>query len=133
MDRDKMTEWCIAGACSVAIHVFIILLFIWLGKSSSDPAPQPESATAVRETTPEPSPETPHETDEVASTTTPSEPRTRTYTVQPKDTLSGLARKCGSKTQAEIAKMSAKIAQLNDLDKDARLQVGQIIKLPAAD
>ena len=127
MDRDKVTEWCIAGACSVAIHVFIILLFVLLGKTSSDPAPQRESTAAARETTPTPPPETPHETDESASTPSPSEPRTRTYKVKPGDNLTRLARNAHT-TPAELAR-------LNGVDEKelAKLKVGQIIKLPAAD
>ena len=127
MDRDKVTEWCIAGACSVAIHVFIILLFVLLGKTSGDPAPQRESTAAARETTPTPSPETPHETDEPAPTPSPSEPRTRTYKVKKGDTLMRLARDAHT-TPAELARLNGK-----DEKEFAKLQVGQTIKLPATD
>ena len=127
MDRDKMTGWCIAGACSVAIHVFIILLFVLLGKTSSNPASQPKSTVAARETTPTPPPETPHETDAPASTSSPSEPRLRTYKVKPGDNLSRLARNAHT-TPAELAR-------LNGVGEKelANLKVGQIIKLPVAD
>ena len=127
MDRDKMTEWCIAGTCSVAIHVFIILLFVLLGKTSDDPAPQRESAAAAREATPAPPSETPHETDDPASTPSPSEPRTRTYKVKPGDNLTRLARNAHT-TPAELAR-------LNGVGEKefAKLQVGQIIKLPVVD
>ena len=125
MDRDKITGWCIAGACSVAIHVFIILLFVLLGKTSSDPAPQRESAAAAREVMPAPPPETPHETDESASTPSPSKPRTRTYKVKKNDTLTQLARDAHT-TLAELAR-------LNGLDINATLQIGQPIELPVAD
>ncbi len=129
MDRDKVTEWCIAGACSVAIHVFIILLFVLIGKTTSDPAPQTEPATAAHKPTPAPPPEPPQETDEPASstTTTPSEPRTRTYKVKPGDNLTRLARSAGT-TPAELAR-------LNGVGEKefANLKVGQIIKLPVAD
>ena len=128
MDRDKVTEWCIAGACSVAIHVFIILLFVLIGKTSGDPAPQPEPATAAHKTTPAPPPEPTPETDAPTSTTTtPSEPRTRTYKVKPGDNLTRLARNAGT-TPAELAR-------LNGVDEKelAKLKVGQIIKLPVAE
>ena len=128
MDRDKATEWCIAGACSVAIHVFIILLFVLLGKVTSGPAPQPQTAAVTRETTPAPPPEPPPETDAPASTTTtPSEPRTRTYTVKPGDYLLRLAKK-NNTTTAELAK-------LNGVDEKelAKLKPGQVIKLPVAE
>ena len=128
MDRDKATEWCIAGACSVAIHVFIILLFVLIGKTSSDPAPQPEPATAAHKTTPAPPPEPMPETDAPTSTTTtPSEPRTRTYKVKPGDNLTRLARNAGT-TPAELAR-------LNGVGEKefANLKVGQIIKLPVAE
>lgn len=128
MDRDKMTEWGIAGACSVAIHVFIILLFVLIGKTSSDPAPQPASVAATRETTPAPPPEPPHETDTLPSATaTPSEPRTRNYTVQQGDYLVRLAKK-NNTTTAELARLNGK-----DEKELAKLKPGQIIKLPVAD
>ena len=128
MDRDKVTEWCIAGACSVAIHVFIILLFVLIGKTSSDPAPQPEPATAAHKTTPAPPPEPTPETDAPTSTTTtPSEPRTRTYTVKPGDYLLRLAKK-NNTTPAELARLNGK-----DEKELAKLKPGQVIKLPVAD
>ena len=128
MDRDKVTEWCIAGACSVAIHVFIILLFVLLGKATSDPAPQPESATAAHKTTPAPPPEPTPETDAPTSTPpAPSEPRTRTYTVKPGDYLLRLAKK-NNTTPAELARLNGK-----DEKELAKLKPGQVIKLPVAD
>ena len=119
MDRDKLTGWCIAGACSVAIHVFIILLFVWSGKTSSVPAPQPEPVTAATTTPPA--------TTAPLTPPPPSEPRTRTYKVKPGDNLTRLARNAGT-TPAELAK-------LNGVDEKelAKLKVGQTIKLPAAD
>ena len=122
MDRDKLNGWCIAGACSVAIHVFIILLFAWSGKTSSVPAPQPEPVTAARENAPgQPSPEAPHETP------APAGPRTQDYKVKPGDNLTRLARNAGT-TPAELAR-------LNGVDEKelAKLKVGQIIKLPVAE
>lgn len=127
MDRDKATEWCIAGACSVAIHVIIILLFVFLGKATDDPAPQPEPAAAAHKTTPAPPPEPPQETDAPASTPTPAEPRTQDYKVKPGDNLTRLARNAHT-TPAELAR-------LNGVGEKefANLKVGQIIKLPADD
>ena len=127
MDRDKMKEWCIAGACSVAIHAFLILLFAFFGKAPSDPAPQPDSVAATRETTPAPPPEPPQETDAPAATPTPSEPRTRNYTVQQGDYLLRLAKK-NNTTTAELARLNNK-----DEEELAKLKPGQIIKLPVAD
>ena len=127
MDRDKVTEWCIAGACSVAIHVIIILLFVFLGKATGDPAPQSESVAATREATPAPPPEPPPETDAPATTTTPSEPHTRnyeTYTVKKGDTLSKLAKSRDS-TIAELTKLNHHIKDINNL------QPGDRLKLPA--
>ena len=127
MDRDKMKEWCIAGACSVAIHAFLILLFAFFGKAPSDPAPQPDSVAATRETTPAPPPEPPQETDAPAATPTPSEPRTHTYKVKSGDTLISLARNARATTE--------ELARLNGVDEKefAKLKVGQTIKLPVAD
>lgn len=124
MDKDKLTAWCIAGAGSVAIHVFIILLFVWTGKTSSVPTPQPEPVTTAREKVPnQPSSEAPHET----AAPTPAASRTQDYKVKPGDNLTRLARNAGT-TPAELAK-------LNGVDEKelAKLKVGQIIKLPAAD
>ena len=124
MDKDKLTAWCIAGAGSVAIHVFIILLFVWTGKTSSVPTPQPEPVTTAREKAPDqPSSEAPHET----AAPTPAASRTQDYKVKPGDNLTRLARNAGT-TPAELAK-------LNGVDEKelAKLKVGQIIKLPAAD
>ena len=124
MDRDKLTGWCIAGACSVAIHVFIILLFVWSGKTSSVPAPQPEPVTTAHEKAPDqPSPEAPHATAAPA----PVEPRTQDYKVKPGDNLTRLARNAGT-SPAELAK-------LNGVDEKelAKLKVGQTIKLPVVD
>ena len=127
MGREKVKGWCIAGACSVAIHVFIILLFVLLGNTSSAPAPQPEPATATREKTPAPPPEPPQETAAPAPTPPPSRPRTRDYTVKPGDNLTRLARNAHT-TPAELAR-------LNGVGEKefANLKVGQIIKLPADD
>ena len=128
MDRDKLKEWCIAGACSVAIHAFLIFLFAFFGKAPSDPAPQPDSVAATRETKPAPPPEPPPETDVPTSTTTaPSEPRTHTYTVKSGDTLISLARNARTTTE--------ELARLNGVDEKefANLKVGQKIKLPAVD
>ena len=128
MDRDKLKEWCIAGACSVAIHAFLIFLFAFFGKAPSDPAPQPDSVAATRETKPAPPPEPPPETDVPTSTTTaPSEPRTRNYTVQQGDYLLRLAKK-NNTTTAELARLNGK-----DEEELAKLKPGQIIKLPAVD
>ena len=124
MDRDNLSGWCIAGACSVAIHVFIILLFAWSGKTPSVPAPQPEPVTAARERTPDqPSSESPHKTAAPAS----AEPRTQDYKVKPGDNLTRLARNANT-TPAELAR-------LNGVDEKelAKLKVGQTIKLPVVD
>jgi len=134
LDREKLIEWSIAGACSVALHAIIITLFILLGKSPSEPAPQPAPVAAAEEKSPAPSlSEAPPE---AAATTTPpapmappapSEPRTRTYKVKPGDNLTRLARNAGT-TPAELAR-------LNGVDEKelAKLKVGQTIKLPSAD
>ena len=121
-----------AGAGSLAIHVFIVLLFVWSGKTSSDPAPQPDSVAAeTKEAAPAPpSPEAPHATAAPTATPTaaaPAEPRTQDYKVKPGDNLTRLARNAGT-TPAELAK-------LNGVDEKelAKLKVGQIIKLPVAD
>ena len=124
MDRDKLNGWCIAGAGSVAIHVLIILLFAWSGKTPSVPAPQPEPVTTAREKAPDqPTPEAPHETAAPA----PAEPRTQDYKVKPGDNLTRLARNAGT--------TPAKLARLNGVDEKelAKLKVGQTIKLPAVD
>ena len=129
MDKDKLTAWCIAGAGSVAIHVFIILLFVWSGKSSSVPTPQPASVAAeTKAAEPDQSPPgAPHESAAPAAPPAPPEPRTRNYTVKPGDNLTRLARNAGT-TPAELAR-------LNGVDEKelAKLKVGQIIKLPTAD
>ena len=128
MDRDKMKEWCIAGACSVAIHAFLILLFAFFGNTPSEPGPQPEPAAKVRETTPDlPASDASNETNAPAATTSPPEPRTRTYKVKPGDTLISLARNARTTTED--------LARLNGVDEKefAKLKVGQTIKLPAVD
>ena len=124
MDRDKLNGWCIAGACSIAIHVLIILLFAWSGKTSSVPAPQSEPVATTREKVPDqPSSESPHKTAAPAS----AEPRTQDYKVKPGDNLTRLARNANT-TPAELAR-------LNGVDEKelAKLKVGQTIKLPVVD
>ena len=143
MDKDKLTAWCIAGAGSVAIHVFIILLFVWSGKSSSVPTPQPASVAAETKAAEpdQPPPDAPRTT--AAPTAVPAPvpvtapapvtvpaptgPRTQDYKVKPGDNLTRLARNAGT-TPAELAR-------LNGVDEKelAKLKVGQTIKLPAAD
>ena len=137
MDREKLIEWCIAGACSVALHAIVITLFILLGKSPSEPAPQPAPVAAAEEKAPAPSPSeappeatattTPPATTAPMTPPAPSEPRTRTYKVKPGDNLTRLARNAGT-TPAELAR-------LNGVDEKelAKLKVGQTIKLPSAD
>ena len=143
MDREKLIEWSIAGACSVALHAIIITLFILLGKSPSEPAPQPAPVAAAEEKSPAPSlseappeaaatttppaPMTPPATTAPMAPPAPSEPRTRTYKVKPGDNLTRLARNAGT-TPAELAR-------LNGVDEKelAKLKVGQTIKLPSAD
>ena len=137
MDREKLIEWCIAGACSVALHAIVITLFILLGKSPSEPVPQPAPVAATEEKSPAPSPSeappeatattTPPATTAPMTPPAPSEPRTRTYKVKPGDNLTRLARNAGT-TPAELAR-------LNGVDEKelAKLKVGQTIKLPAAD
>ena len=43
---DKMLEWGIAGICSVALHVFIIVLLVWSGRPSREAAADADVATA---------------------------------------------------------------------------------------
>ena len=127
MDRNKL-GWYMAGACSIAIHAFIILLFVLFGKTPDDPAPQPAPGEAAREKAPDQSPPgAPHESAAPAAPPAPPEPRTRNYTVKPGDNLTRLARNAGT-TPAELAR-------LNGVDEKelAKLKVGQTIKLPAAD
>ena len=135
MDRKKLTGWYMAGACSIAIHAFIILLFAWSGKSSSVPTPQPalvaaETKAAEPDQPPPDAPRTtaaPTAAPAPAPVTAPAEPRTRNYTVKPGDNLTRLARNAGT-TPAELAR-------LNGVDEKelAKLKVGQTIKLPVAD
>lgn len=136
-DGNDVIRWGVAGICSVACHVAVILVVMWTGSSSMPPpplepspladvglqdaplaAPSPaNSAAAVPSAVSAPPLSAP------ASTAV----KTRIYKVRPGDKLIHLARGCGS-TPAEIAK-------LNGVDEKtmANLKVGQIIKLKAAE
>jgi hypothetical protein len=136
-DGNDVIRWGVAGICSVACHVAVILVVMWTGSSSTPPpplepspladvglqdaplaAPSPaNSAAAVPSAVSAPPLSAP------ASTAV----KTRIYKVRPGDKLIHLARGCGS-TPAEIAK-------LNGVDEKtmANLKVGQIIKLKAAE
>lgn len=46
MSPEKMVEWGIAGACSVALHVLIIAFMVWSGRSSREAAADADVATS---------------------------------------------------------------------------------------
>ncbi len=150
-DGNDVIRWGVAGLCSVAFHVAVILIFVWSGTASTPPPPlepspladvgqQPEAGEAPRVEPPPaatqaaaPAPEGRRDASSAARTPAPQPPaasgavKTRAYKVKPGDKLIHLARDCGS-TPAEIAK-------LNGVDEKtmANLKVGQIIKLKASE
>ena len=149
LDGNDVIRWGIAGVCSVACHVAVIMFFVWTGSSSTPPPPlepSPLSDVGQQEAPPDAPPAAvapgmSHDAAAAEPTVAPSRTapsssaapaapgavKTRDYTVKAGDNLTHLARKCGS-TPAEIAK-------LNGVDEKtmANLKVGQVIKLKASE
>jgi cell envelope opacity-associated protein A len=144
-DGNDVIRWGVAGICSVACHVAVILVVMWTGSSSTPPPPLEPSPLAdvglqdaplaapspANSAAPSPA-NSAAEVPSAVSAPPLSAPastavKTRIYKVRPGDKLIHLARGCGS-TPAEIAK-------LNGVDEKtmANLKVGQIIKLKAAE
>ena len=157
-DGNDMIRWGIAGLCSLACHVAVIMFFVWTGSSSTPPpplepsplsdvgqqeapldAPPADVAPGVSQDAAAAGP-----TGVAAPTATPPRASASSRTAPPSSAAPGAVKtrdytvKAGDNLTHLARKCGstpAEIAKLNGVDEKtmANLKVGQVIKLKASE